>query len=56
MRGRRGTPLAGCVAVQSAAWAVDALLLYVAAYALDTSIPRRFTALPVETFRPSRVR
>ncbi|MFF1718455.1 hypothetical protein [Streptomyces sviceus] len=66
-----GIPLAGCVAAQSAAWAVDALLLYVAAYALETSIalrrsvhedsgwvldraelPRRFSALPVETFRP----
>jgi hypothetical protein len=33
--------LAGGVAPQSAAWAIDALLLYVAAYCLEASIARR---------------
>ncbi|MFF4910162.1 TetR/AcrR family transcriptional regulator [Streptomyces sp. NPDC001260] len=33
--------LAGGVAPQAAAWAIDALLLYVAAYCLETSIARR---------------
>ncbi|MGW2522024.1 TetR/AcrR family transcriptional regulator [Streptomyces sp. NPDC001617] len=36
--------LAGGVAPQAAAWAVDALLLYVAAYCLETSIARRRSA------------
>jgi AcrR family transcriptional regulator len=36
--------LAGGVVPQAAAWAVDALLLYVAAYCLETSIARRRSA------------
>ncbi|WP_371667209.1 TetR/AcrR family transcriptional regulator [Streptomyces sp. NBC_00289] len=36
--------LAGGVAPQAAAWAIDALLLYVAAYCLETSIARRRSA------------
>ncbi len=36
--------LAGGVAPQAAAWAVDALLLYVAAYCLEASIARRRSA------------
>ncbi|MFD8755145.1 TetR/AcrR family transcriptional regulator [Kitasatospora sp. NPDC059577] len=36
--------LTGGVAPQAAAWAVDALLLYVAAYCLETSIVRRRAA------------
>jgi AcrR family transcriptional regulator len=36
--------LAGGVAPQAAAWAVDALLLYVAAYCLETSIVRQRSA------------
>jgi AcrR family transcriptional regulator len=36
--------LAGGVAPQSAAWAVDALLLYVAAYCLEASVARRRAA------------
>jgi hypothetical protein len=36
--------LAGGVAPQAAAWAVDALLLYVAAYCLETSIARQRSA------------
>jgi AcrR family transcriptional regulator len=43
--------LAGDVTPQAAAWGIDALLLYVAAYCLEASIVRRrFTALPAETF------
>ncbi|MEU0283009.1 TetR/AcrR family transcriptional regulator [Streptomyces sp. NPDC006195] len=36
--------LAGGVAPQAAAWAIDALLLYVAAYCLEVSIARRRSA------------
>jgi AcrR family transcriptional regulator len=36
--------LAGGVAPQTAAWAIDALLLYVAAYCLEASIARRRSA------------
>jgi AcrR family transcriptional regulator len=36
--------LAGGVAPQAAAWAIDALLLYVAAYCLEASIARRRSA------------
>jgi len=36
--------LAGGVAPQDAAWAIDALLLYVAGYCLETSIARRRSA------------
>ena len=36
--------LAGGVAPQAAAWAIDALLLYVAAYCLETSIAHRRSA------------
>ncbi|MFH9424637.1 TetR/AcrR family transcriptional regulator [Streptomyces sp. NPDC017529] len=36
--------LAGGVAPQAAAWAIDALLLYVAAYCLETSIARQRSA------------
>jgi hypothetical protein len=36
--------LAGGVAPQTAAWAVDALLLYVAAYCLEVSIVRQRSA------------
>ncbi|GAA3772345.1 TetR family transcriptional regulator ActII [Streptomyces coacervatus] len=36
--------LAGNVAPQAAAWAIDALLLYVAAYCLETSIVRQRSA------------
>lgn len=36
--------LAGGVAPQTAAWAIDALLLYVAAYCLEVSIARRRSA------------
>ncbi len=36
--------LTGGVAPQSAAWAIDALLLYVAAYCLETSIARQRSA------------
>ncbi|MER6418120.1 TetR/AcrR family transcriptional regulator [Streptomyces sp. NPDC001137] len=36
--------LAGGIAPQSAAWAIDALLLYVAAYCLEASIVRRRSA------------
>ncbi|WEO93474.1 TetR/AcrR family transcriptional regulator [Streptomyces sp. FXJ1.172] len=36
--------LAGGVTPQAAAWAIDALLLYVAAYCLETSIARRRSA------------
>ncbi|MDH6448086.1 AcrR family transcriptional regulator [Streptomyces sp. SAI-126] len=42
--GMLGILLAGGVAPQSAAWAIDALLLYVAAYTLETSIARRRSA------------
>ncbi len=51
--------LTGGVAPQAAAWAVDALLLYVAAYCLEASVARRgpsdellhrLAALPVDTF------
>jgi AcrR family transcriptional regulator len=53
--------LAGGVAPQAAAWAVDALLLYVAAYCLEISVVdaeqlrRRLAALPAGTF-PNTVR
>jgi AcrR family transcriptional regulator len=36
--------LAGGIAPQTAAWAIDALLLYVAAYCLETAIARRRAA------------
>lgn len=39
--GMLGILLAGGVAPQAAAWAIDALLLYVAAYCLETSIARQ---------------
>lgn len=38
--------LAGGVAAQDAAWAIDALLLYVAAYCLETAIARQRAAHP----------
>ncbi|MTD56929.1 TetR/AcrR family transcriptional regulator [Amycolatopsis pithecellobii] len=42
--GMLGILLAGGIAPQTAAWAIDALILYVAAYCLEASIARRRAA------------